>query len=384
MAFNIIGKSKLIRLLCHAPIVVPCLFVAQVDPSKSFVPLKEAFRITDDEYDKFKGQMRLVDDKTAKLLNANYVERQKEHNFQQVFKELWPNLHNQLNSRPEPPPAPKPVINYVQPAPIIITQPLVTHSCHTCCTHNAPKSDDKPSYPKWDALIQTLNQAKPSKLEEKVGKYSSHLSSYDLPFSTVFDKDAHKEELRLSTLDAKILESIKKKNDKLREQNKIEKTTDIVDGLIKDVAVLQADLKKKANELKAKEDLIRIENQVLKDFVKMSHSVRRQSRSKSRDRSASSSCSRHSSRPKADRHAPKVVCYHETRPRATCSTSALGHHHHHHRHHAIREHKPKSKHHYHGGKPVVRSSSTLERPTSACWKHTKPKVVSWQCDMNVY
>jgi hypothetical protein len=377
--------------------------------------------------------MRLNDDKSERWFNTNYMEKQKNLNFKNAFKDLWPNLYDQINFvPPKVEPKPQSVPTYMQPMPIIVTNPLchVNHSSchgyHSCdCTHKGCKKiDDKPSYPNWDTIVQVLNK-KPTKLdEEKPSKYS--LSSYDLPDSSMPDKV----DFGLSALDLKILESIKQKNAKLREQNKIEKTSDLVDGILRDVGVLQADLKKKAAEVKLKEDLVKMESEIFTDFVKMSRDccghrqhhnsrskspadsvpcqLRRKSRSKSRENSVVHSHHRHESRSKSrekplcqdfshhnhHHHYQESTSKSRDRVHSSCNhyhPAALTKHHYHHdetwsaNKHQHHHHPQKTVHVHHGQKsPLMRSSSTLVRPSTSSWKHAKPKVVSWRCDMNVY
>ena len=89
------------------------------------------------------------------------------------------------------------------------------------------------------------------------------VSVYDRPFLT----PAQKEDLVKSsynkesiTQEVKLIQNLKIDNEKLRFQNKIDKTNDIVDSIITKASALQADLKKKSAEIKIKEDLLKLEH----------------------------------------------------------------------------------------------------------------------------
>ena len=354
--------------------------------------MSEAIKITNEDYLKFKEEL---DNR-----NKNTVEKQKEDDFQKTFQELWPNAYNRLNDKETSSSVllerlkrekheslirslpfsnknclacqkdPNTIIcgnchqvcYYKQPPPIKLTYehdhtckyyaPAVTH----VCTHTIV------SPPKY------IETPKIHCSEIAYAKLPNLMSSYDLPYFT----PEKKEELVKSsynkdsfTEDIKLLKHIKDDNEKLRFQNKIEKTNDLVDGIINKVSVLQADLKKKAAEVKIKEEMLKLQE----DYNRLRRESSLKSILKHRSRSKSPSCSHRG------RSTSPVYRLERSKSREDSSSRSKTPNHHHH--------------HYYAYKHENVSSSNDSMRSNRYWKSWKDvpsRVDSWKCtkDSNIY
>lgn len=190
--------------------------------------------------------------------NRELIEKEKEKQFQAMFQQMWPNLHAKLNP-PPPPPAPTltELERRIQLNNLLLSQDLERQKAAAAAAQLAASSATK------DIKISIDLNNPSNKLEISSTPYNSAnffstsnpahsilvnpafhtrpscttaISSYDFPTdmskfnhlvtSTCYDASA----------DSKLLAELKEAQEKLKYAQRLEKTTDVVDNIIRKVS----------------------------------------------------------------------------------------------------------------------------------------------------
>jgi hypothetical protein len=363
---------------------------------------------------KFKKEL---DDKNPSLL-----QRQKDEQFQQAFKELWPNTYHRINDKETNSTAILEQLNRQK----IFYNSLIAHDinqvkkfvckdCNDVCYLNPLQTIPK-CYCQTVVQIDTpaptckhIHVAQQSYLPKQTfqitdlsyARQPNLVSGYDMPYlSAVQKEDLVKSSYNKDYIsnDVRLLKSIRDDNEKLRLHNKIEKTNDLVDDIIGKVSVLQADIKKKSAEMKIKEDMLKLKEEyyrikrepslksILKNRPRSKSPVCRHERSSSASRRAKSPSNHHhhyydsknenSSSESILKNRPRSkspVCRHERSSSASRRAQTPNNHHHHH----------------YDSKNEISCSEYDDDDVRRnrfwkSWKDVPPRVDSWNCDWNVY
>ncbi|CAF1064732.1 unnamed protein product [Brachionus calyciflorus] len=244
-----------------------------VTPNEFIFKLKEANAISSIDYDKLKN---ILNDKNVIGPSKEWIDQEKDKQFQNLFKTLWPNIYSSIN-----PPAPKPINELIAEleqkrviSELIAKQDLERHKAslnHDSLSSNysnvyASKYNDtlnicinglSTSSPKIE--IKT-NQpiAPPQEPRKSESSYPNLGSSYDFTYKTskyldkIVNSPYNPEDL---TKETELLKSIQESQEKLKFSQKLEKTNDLVDDIIDKVKVLQNEMKKKSASFKLMNDL---------------------------------------------------------------------------------------------------------------------------------
>lgn len=204
----------------------------------------------------------------------DWIKQEKDRQFQSLFKQLWPNIHNSLN-----PPEPMTVSQLISElekkraiCELIAKQDLEKHKASL--VHNAFLSNYSNVYSsKTNDTLNIcinglssgapkieINSNTPTPIVEPVleKKYPNLASSYDFNFKsskyldTIVNSSYNPDDM---TKEAELMKSIQESQEKLKYTQKLEKTTDLVDDIIEKVKVLQWEMKKKSASFKLMNDI---------------------------------------------------------------------------------------------------------------------------------
>jgi hypothetical protein len=311
--------------------------------------MKETLSINDADYERFKRA--IIENYASVRPSDEWLEKEKEKKFQNLFKELWPNLYARLN---EQNPTAAALLQELERSkmmydslirneinkskqtlfssasipintdPSIFTQypPNTTNTTNTTSSidslnisiqglntinprvdiskHLWPSNLIKPNLHYSTYVDSNATNASP------IIKYPNQVSSYDFPYST----NKYQESLIKTTYnddslikENELLKSIQDAQEKLKLTQKLEKTTDLVDNIIDKVKLLQTEMKRKSAALEIKNNIEKLKQERRNlDNHKFLHSSlsfncndnddslfqrRPRLRSKSRDRSSS-------------------------------------------------------------------------------------------------
>ncbi len=318
--------------------------------------------------------------------SKEWVEKQKDEKFQNLFKELWPNVYSRIQESEEKPKISanefikeleknrayyeqkvKDDLKYTLPKSYTINNSCCNnlHSCNCLkvCQVSSLRSEKSESPKKEQPKIEKKN-------------YPNTVSSYDFPWhtskysETLVKSSYNPNELELET---KLLKNIQESQDKLKEAQKLEKTTDLVDDMINKFKLLQDEMKKKSQALKLKSEL--------EDLKKDIFESKARSRSASKNRKHKNS----SSDTNSDRSLSRERNYSKTIIRPSTSNYSI-----------LKTHSPILCSHSpvvsnHGHYAHLNSRKSFDS-TLKCHKHVKPRVKCWNCncekkekhDMNIY
>ena len=203
------------------------------------------------------------------------------------------------------------------------------------------------------------------KEEKKLDFNKNLVSSYDFPWPLYkFTDTLVKSSYNPKELEAekRLLKNIEESQEKLREAQKLNKTTDLIDDMIGKFKLLQDEMKKKSEEIRLKSELIDLKKEIHRSSERSKSITSRRHKSRSSSVSSLSSSDRSMSR---DRHICKSATYSILKPvkHVSCSHS------------------------------IARQSYDSGLKTKAI--HAKPKVKCWNCncecgkktkkiDMNIY
>ncbi|RNA23014.1 hypothetical protein BpHYR1_014664 [Brachionus plicatilis] len=253
--------------------------LGKVDPTKTTVTphefifrLKEANAISSIDYEKFKA---ILNKDVITVPNKDWIEKEKEKQFQNLFRQFWPNVYSTIN-----PPEPKSVPTLISElekkraiCELIAKQDLERHKaslahnelltnysnvytskmndtlniCINGLSSGSPKIEINSNKPAFEAA-----KSEPEK------KYPNLASSYDFNFKstkyldTIVNSPYNPNDL---TKETELLKSIQESQEKLKLTQKLEKTTDLVDDIIEKVKVLQLEMKKKSASYKLMNDI---------------------------------------------------------------------------------------------------------------------------------
>lgn len=336
-----------------------------LSPDAFHLKLKEAIEINNIDYDKFK---KTVMEKTFEP-SKEWIEKQKDEKFQNLFKQLWPNVYSRINT-PEPPHKPaSQILAEIELQRMLHDQKLKqdfkytlaaidtvpTTANHHCCSSNVHScnclkvcqvtSGHTPH-------LSTLYAKKEPVVEKKT--YPNVMSSYDFPWQPFkYSETLVKSSYNPASLqnETNLLKEIQESQEKLKANQKLEKTTDLVDDMISKFKLLQDDMKKKSEALRLKSELSDLKQE-----------IHRRSRSRSKSRSRLSSDSDMSSRERTLSHI-----------RPSTSTYSI-----------LKKHTPICSNH----SPSVSFSSAHKSSNRKSFdsdmlrgsRHVNPKVKCWNCN----
>ena len=329
--------------------------------------MKEAIEVSDVDYEKFK---KTINAKTTFEPSKEWVEKQKDEKFQSLFKELWPNVYSRISeSEAKPKPAnANELLAELEKKRIECENRVkfdlshIYHGHQTCCnsTHScnclkvcqvAPPAPPKP--------------AEPPKKEEKKPDLNILVSSYDFPWPMYkFTDTLVKSSYNPKELEAekRLLKNIEESQEKLKEAQKLNKTTDLIDDMIGKFKLLQDEMKKKSEGIRLKAELIDLKKEIHRASERSKSTTPRRHKSRSSSISSLSSSDRSLSR---EKHICKSATYSILKPEIHVSCSHL------------------------------KARQSYDSGLKAKAVHVKPKVKCWNCncgcekkvkkiDMNIY
>lgn len=241
-------------------------------------------------------------------------EKEKDEKFQKIFKELWPNTYSMINEPLSNSTAKKnSILDLNSENPCFVKCKKCGHyswySCVKCVeepVHKEPELKLQDYFSKYlsntsptlntfttqnsdrlNAILKRENDYLNALKSRTADKYPNAVSAYDTPFlagkyserlvGSLYNDDSLTNEIKL-------LQEIKDNNEKLRTQNKIEKTNDLVDDIIKKVEVIHNEIKKKQAEIRVKENLEVLKEKVRRERSKSPSLLELRNRSSSRER----------------------------------------------------------------------------------------------------
>lgn len=340
--------------------------------------MKEAIEVSDVDYEKFK---KTINAKTTFEPTKEWVEKQKDEKFQSLFKDLWPNVYSRINDSEakSKPASANQLLAELERKRIECENRVkfdLSHvhqyshhyshcNCNSAC--NCLKVCQVPTPPPAKPAEPPKKETK----EETKKPYPNLVSSYDFPWplykftDTLVKSSYNPAELEV---EKRLLKNIQDSQEKLKEAQKLNKTTELVDDMIVKFKLLQDEMKKKSEALRLKSELEELRKEVRRSTERSrSKSLSRRHKSRSVSATSSSSSDKSISR---ERHVCKSATYSilkPAKPVGSCSHSKVRHSH----------------------------DSYLTAATKAIY--VKPKVKCWNCncdcekktktkkiDMNIY
>lgn len=215
--------------------------------------------------------------------SKDWIEKEKDKHFQNLFRQLWPNTYNIIN-----PPEPKSVTEIISElekkraiSELIAKQDLERHKASLA--YNAFSSNYANVYtsktndslnicinglssglPKIEINSNTHSLANEIPKPSDENKYPNLASSYDFNFKTtkyldtIVNSPYNPDDLKKET---ELLKSIQESQEKLKLAQKLENTTDLVDDIIDKVKVLQFEMKKKSASFKLMNEIEKLKKE---------------------------------------------------------------------------------------------------------------------------
>lgn len=267
-----------------------------ITPQEFYFKMKEANILNDTDYAKFK---LMLNDYKITLDQKNYelLEREKDRNFQLMFKELWPSIYDRIYTPKPPPLAEQTTLEKLKAD--LEKDRLITALIKQQEEERKKAELNKPPLPSMYSSIYSsrLNDSvnisikggdkNGTKIEISTPSAHSTIINTDTLKSTSLDRgiisgynmpsfDKHSYQRKEFQNDSKILESLKESREKLKYAQNLEKTSNLVDGILNEVKTLQTEMRRKSTDLKLKEiEVLRKEKEAAEVLRKSTELLRR-------------------------------------------------------------------------------------------------------------